>query len=153
MGQIRLIGSREFIDRTKNALTLLKEKDFMSYKVVIRNLGAIVDNKDDMSYFTPFKEVPVFFVNERAYRYSVTWYASAILHDAYHGELFKNAVSDGIDPISEYSGYVAEMYCLTKQIECMKRIGAPRHEILHAINCYGKEWWVHDKSEVSKKIK
>ena len=42
MGKIRLIGSKEFIDRTREALNLLREKDFMSYKVVIKYLRAIV---------------------------------------------------------------------------------------------------------------
>ena len=64
MGKIRLIGSRNFIDRTKECLLLLREKDFMSYKVVIQNLRAIVENKVDigLSYFDPFKEVPTAFM-------------------------------------------------------------------------------------------
>ena len=66
MGKIRLSGSKEFIDRTREALNLLREKDFMSYKVVIKYLGAIVENKIDISfsYFDLFKEVPTAFMTK-----------------------------------------------------------------------------------------
>lgn len=149
MGKIRLIGSRNFIDRTKECLLLLREKDFMSYKVVIQNLGAIVENKVDigLSYFDPFKEVPTAFMTKVCCEYDLKWYAAALVHEAYHGKLFSDAMRDGKNPSREYCGYSAEMYCLTKQIECLKKIGARENDILYAIEHYDKKWWKDSSDE------
>ena len=45
------------------------------------------------------------------------------------------------------SGYSAEMYCLTKQIECMKLIGACEEDLDWAISCYDKRWWEEYKTQ------
>lgn len=159
MGQIRLIGSREFINRTREALFLLREKDYMSYKVIIKYLGAIVENKIiELSYFDPFKEVPTTFMTTNSCMYDLKWYAAALVHEAYHGKLFKDAIDEGKNPNKEYCGYSAEMFCLTKQIECLKKIEAREEDILYAIDHYDKEWWTDTSNEfnlvdVLKKIK
>lgn len=142
MGQIRIIGSKDFIETTKKALYLIKEKDPINYKIVIQNIGAIVLNKVTYnSYFDAFQEVPTFFVNEKTYKHNIEWYASGIVHEGYHGKLFQDAILDDEDPIQVYSGYEAEMYCLTKQIESMRRLGACKKDIEWAVSCYDKRWW------------
>ena len=147
MGQIRIIGSREFIDKTKETLEFLKEKDNLNYKVVIKYIGAIVENKNsDISYFDAYKEVPTAFMTKYACMYDKKWYAAALVHEAYHGKLFQDAIRDGKNPNKEYSGRNAEMYCLTIQIECLKKIGASKKDIDWAISFYDKEWW-KDTSE------
>lgn len=160
MGQIRLIGSKKFINRTREALLLLKEKDYMSYKVVIKYLGAIVENKIDigLSYFDPFKEVPTTFMTTRSCMYDLKWYAAALVHEAYHGKLFNDALEEGRNPSREYCGYSAEMYCLTKQVMCLKKIEAREEDILYAIEHYDKQWWKDTNDEFNlvdclKKIK
>ena len=45
------------------------------------------------------------------------------------------------------TGYSAEMYCLTKQIECMKKIGAREDDIIYAIEHYDKKWWKDSSDE------
>lgn len=159
MGKIRLIGSREFIDRTQEALIMLKSTDFVNYKIVIKYLEAIVENKlIELSYFDPYKEVATAFMTTNSCMHDLKWYAAALVHEAYHGKLFKDAISEGKNPNEEYCGYHAEMFCLTKQIECLKKIGAREEDILYAIDCYDKKWWVNTSSEfdlvsVLKKIK
>ena len=159
MGQIRLIGSKEFIKRTREALILLKEKDGFGYNVVIKYLGAIVENKlINLSYFDPYKEVPTAFMTTNSCMYDLKWYAAALVHEAYHGKLFCDAIEENKNPNDEYSGHDAEMFCLTKQIDCLKKIEARHEDILYAIDHYDKEWWVDTSSEfdlvnVLKKIK
>lgn len=145
MGQIRIRGTKKFIKTTKDALNLLKEKDPINYRVVIRNIGAIVEHKLNWnSYFNGLQEVPTAFINKKTYTHNLEWYACGIVHEAYHSKLYHDAILDGIDPIPEYSGYHAEMYCLTKQIQCMRRIGASKEDIDWAIECYDRRWWEED---------
>ena len=153
MGKIRLIGSKNFINRTRDALNLLHDKDFMSYKIVIQNLGAIVENKLDigLSYFDPLKEVPTAFMTTYSCMYDLKWYAAALVHEAYHSKLFSDAIEDDKNPFDEYRGYSAEMYCLTKQVECLKKIEAEKNDILYAIEFYDKKWW--KDSDDDKKLK
>lgn len=155
MGKIRLSGSKEFIDRTREALNLLREKDFMSYKVVIKYLGAIVENKIDIgfSYFDPFKEIPTAFMTKVSCMHDIKWYAGVLLHEAYHSKLFNDAIMDEKNPFEEYRGYSAEMFCLTKQIECLKRIDANKDDILLAIEHYDKKWWKDDEDANNFKLK
>lgn len=160
MGKIRLIGSHDFINRTRDALFLLKEKDYMGYKVVIKHLGAIVENKSSVqiSYFDPSKEVPTAFMTTNSCMADLRWYAAALVHEAFHGKLFVDALEEGRNPNDEYCGYSAEMYCLTKQIECLKKIEALEEDILYAIEQYDKKWWTDTTEEFDlinclKKIK
>ena len=152
MKQIRLIGSREFIERTKDALKLLREKDFMSYKVVISNLGAIVENKIDIgfSYFDPMSDVPTAFMTTCACMYDLKWYAAVIVHEACHGKLYNDAVMDNKNSFEECTGYSAEMFCLTKQIECLKKIEARHEDILYAIEHYDMNWWNTKEKKLEK---
>ena len=94
------MGSREFIDRTKKSLILLREKDYFSYKVVIQNLGAIVENKIDIgfSYFDPLKEIPTLFMTKVSCMYDMKWYAAVLVHEAYHSKLFSDAILDDKNP-------------------------------------------------------
>ena len=41
MGQIRIRGSKEFIEITKEALNLIKEKDPIDFKVLVKNIKLI----------------------------------------------------------------------------------------------------------------
>ena len=149
MGKIKLIGSRDFIERTKEALNLLRDNDFISYKVIINYLGAIVENKLDigLSYFDPLKEVPSAFMTTYCCMYDLKWYAGALVHEAYHAKLFNDAIIDDKNPFDEYRGYSAEMYCLTKQIMCLKKINAREADILYAIEHYDKKWWKDSKED------
>ena len=81
--------------------------------------------------------------------YGIKWYAGVLVHEAYHSKLFNDAIMDDKNPFEEYSGYSAEMFCLTKQIECLKRIDANKDDILYAIEYYDKKWW-KDSEDVKK---
>jgi hypothetical protein len=136
MGQILIKGNREFIIRTNEALNLLKERDYLSYKVIIKNIEVI--HQSNKTYFDPFLNNKTAFITLSS---DITWHASQILHEAYHSKLYNNAISENRNPIQAYSGYIAEMYCLTQQIECLKQIQSPKYLLEYAISFYDKNWW------------
>ena len=79
-------------------------------------------------------------------------YASALLHEACHAKLYKDASIEGKNPEEECSGYSAEMYCLTRQIECMKKLNAHDLYIRHFIDYYDISWVGRkQRSKIKKK--
>lgn len=146
MGQILIKGNKKFIRRTKEALNLLKEKDSLSYKVIIKNIESIYQG--NKTYFDPFLNNKTAFVTLSS---DITWHASQILHEAYHSKLYNNAILENRNPIYAYSGYEAEMYCLTKQIECLRQIQSPKYLLEYAISFYGKNWWDKPIKKCKKK--
>jgi hypothetical protein len=148
MGQIRLRGSKEFIEITKEALNLIKEKDPMDFKVLVKNIKLIEEHRENWySYFCFEKGIPIARINKKTYTHNLEWYACGLVHEAYHSKQYHDALLDGEDPMKACSGYSAEMYCLTKQIECMKLIGASEEDLAWAISCYDKRWWEEYKTQ------
>ena len=47
MGQIKLRGSKEFIKITKEALSLIKEKDPMNFKILVQNIKLIEEHREN----------------------------------------------------------------------------------------------------------
>ena len=139
MGKIIIKGNKKFIETTKEALNLLKEKDYLSYKVIIKNIEVI--HQSEKTNFNPFLNKQVAFISTKSSKVDITWYASQILHESYHGKLYNDAIEEEKNPIEAYQGYEAEMYCLTKQIECLKKLEAPNYLIEYAISFYGQNWW------------
>ena len=149
MGQIRIRGSKEFIEITKEALNLIKEKDPMDFKVLVKNIKLIEEHRENWySYFCIVGGEPTARINRKTYTHNIEWYACGLVHEAYHSRQYHEALLDGEDPMKASTGYSAEMYCLTKQIECMKRIGASEEDIDWAISCYDQKWWEGYTSEV-----
>ena len=142
MGQRKIRGTKEFIKTTKEALNLIKEKDPMSFKIVVKNIKRIEEHRENChSYFIVVEGVPTAKINKKTYTHNIEWYACGLVHEAYHSKQYREALLDGKDPMKACTGYSAEMYCLTKQIECMKRIGASQEDLDWAINCYDQKWW------------
>ena len=149
MGQIKLKGTKEFIESTKEALKLLKERDPMNFKIVVQNIKQIQEHRENWySYFCVLEGLPTARINKKTYTHNIEWYACGLVHEAYHSRQYHEALLDGENPMKACTGYSAEMYSLTKQIECMKRIGACEEDIDWAISCYDKKWWEAYTSEV-----
>lgn len=140
MGKILIRGNKEFIRRTKIALYLLKEKDNIEYKNVINYIGKI-EMLDYAGGMDVFKEIPTAYMGKSHNEESIYWHASCIVHEAHHSKLYFTALEEGRDGIKEYAGHIAEMYCLTKQIETLKKIGAPREIIEYATTLYDSKWY------------
>ena len=142
---INIVGPREFIDKVKSALLLMKERDYLSYKTVIQNIGQVVYLPIYSSTcFDRYQHVPTCFMNMHEYNASVENMCGALLHEACHGKLYKDALYEGKNPDKECSGYEAEMYCLTREITCLRNIGAPDELIQGYVSYYGFKWWEDD---------
>ena len=142
--EIEIIGDSDFCNKTKKALQLLKDRDIDAFNVVIKYVGVI--KQHSFSGMDVFQSHPTFLVGSLTSNSDSFWYASCILHDATHSLLYFHAENNGRDGVEAYQGYEAEMYCLTKQIETLKKLGAPRETIEYATSLYDSKWY-----EISEK--
>ena len=140
MGKILISGNKKFIRRTKIALQLLKERDNIEYKNVISYSGKIT-MLEYTGGMNVFEEIPTAYMGKSHNKERIYWYASCIVHEAHHSKLYFTALEEGRDGIKEYAGHIAEMYCLTKQIETLKKIGSPREIIEYATTLYDSKWY------------
>ncbi len=137
---ILISGDKKFINQTNAALNLLKSKAPSDYAMVITYIGKI--QQHNFSGMAAYETPPTYKVGTTA-NASVTWYASTIVHDAYHSKLYhdylytyKEAVPDEV-----WTGMDAEMKCLEAQIQTLIHMKAPKMEIDHAISLRGTNWW------------
>ena len=139
MREIKIIGNSTFINKTKEALQLIKTNDVCSFVFINKYIGII--KQSDYSGMDVFTNPPTFLVGNRTSNSDIFWYASCILHDATHSFLFFTAKEKGEDAFAAYQGHDAEMYCLTAQIELLKRINAPSYLIEYAEGLYDNKWY------------
>lgn len=148
---IRIIGDEKFCSKVKNALLLMRERDYLSYKTVIQNIRRVIYFPLRKStFFDRFQDMPTCSMNSVEYDESIENMCGALLHEACHNKLYKDALIDGKNPDVECSGYNAEMYCLTREIECMKNVGADEELIQKYISFYGTEWWKEDNLKLKR---
>ena len=145
---IKIVGDKGFICKVKEALLLLKERDYLSYKTVIQNISKVIYfPSHESTFFDRFQEVPTCCMNSVEHDESVENMCGALLHEACHSKLYKDALYDNVNPDEACSGYSAEMYCLTREIECMKNVGASDELIQKYISFYDKRWWERDNTK------
>ena len=128
---IKIIGTDKFKKQVKEALDLLKEKSPRAYAMANRYIGII--EQSQRSGMTAYEEPPSFQLADRSAFYSITWCAGVIAHDSYHSKLYhdykdfhKRRVPNEI-----WIGANAEKKCMKHQLQILKEIGAPAHEIEH----------------------
>lgn len=140
--EIKIVGTREFVRKVKDALLLLKKLDYMSYKVVIQNIGKIIYcPSSHHTYYDAYQEVPTCVINFYDFHSYIENLCCAIFHEACHNKLYVESVYENKEPNVAAGGYSGEMYCLTRQIESLKRLGAPWDLILNYIDYYDYDWW------------
>jgi hypothetical protein len=139
--QIQISGDKAFVQRTKAALQLLKKKTPEKYAIVLKYVGKI--QQHTYSGMAASENPPTYKVGSQTSNASLTWYASTIVHDAYHSKLYydylythKEAVPDEV-----WTGMDAEMHCLDIQIKTLEKIKAPTYEIKYARSLRGSNWW------------
>ncbi|WP_276914535.1 hypothetical protein [Aneurinibacillus aneurinilyticus] len=138
---IHISGDKTFTNHTNAALKLLKNKAPSDYTMVITYIGKI--QQHTFSGMAAYETPPAYKVGAITANASVTWYASTIVHDAYHSKLYhdylytyKEAVPD-----EAWTGMEAEMKCLEAQIQSLIQIKAPKTEIDYARSLRGTNWW------------
>lgn len=88
-----------------------------------------------------YNDPPTFEVGEATYMATVTCYAIAIAHDAYHSKLYFDYWEvHGKVPADVWAAEKAEMQCLEFQINTLIQIEAPQSEIDYAKSLYGTNW-------------
>ena len=140
--EIKIVGNREFIDKVKSALLLLKEKDYLNYKIVIQNLGKIVYFPNSThTYFDRFQDVPTCFMNYGDGISSVEDICGSLVHEACHNKVYVENIFNVDNLEKGCCGYSPEMYCLTKQVDCLRKVGADDELLNKYIYYYDVEWW------------
>ncbi len=110
-------GPKHFINWTRTALLLIKNKDPPSYNYLIKYICRIVLRKNN-SRILP--ESGIFYVGRiTAFPYkkstsSLVWYASVLIHETAHVELFKSG--------KICNNKKAEVYSIKKQINVLKKL-------------------------------
>ncbi|WCN37198.1 hypothetical protein [Aneurinibacillus uraniidurans] len=142
---VTITGDKTFTARTQAALALLKEKSPDDYALVVQYIGLI--KQDAFSGMAAYEKIPTYKVGAATSSSSTTWYASTIVHDAYHSKLYndyartkKTAVPDDV-----WTGMKAEMQCLARQTNTLKKINAPLSEQKYAQSLQNQNWWDNNK--------
>jgi len=125
-------GDPKFVDQISQALVLLKEKAPEAYDMV--NEYAVKIEQSKRSGMAPFKIPPIMFLSDETIYYSLTWCAGAIAHEAFHSKLYheykkKHPWRVWQIPPEVWISFEAERKCLKYQLEVLKKINAPIHEI------------------------
>lgn len=138
---IAIEGDGRFTANIQNALDIIRTQTPSTYGIVLRYIGIIRQGASSgmWAWLTP----PTFVVGTATYTASSTWLASAIVHDAIHSRQYhQHRARYGLPvPHDVWGGMEAEMEALLIQIEFLRQIGAPAHEIDHAESMYGEIWW------------
>ena len=128
---IIIIGDDEFIKNTKAALSHI-EKDAPSFYELVTNYISII-RRGDMSGMRAFDPLPTFKVRINTSRTPLQWYASDIVHDAYHSKLYNDYVKTSGRPVPSdiWTGREAENACLSVQEDFLKAVHATKNKIEH----------------------
>jgi len=136
---IKIQGNKNFCDQTKLALDLLKEKDGHNLKRAMKFFRFIVQYK--VSGTTPNQKV--FFVgnktafsNPKDIQFSIIWYASCIMHDAVHQEIFRRFKRTDENEMERW-----EIICCRLQIKCLKKIGGDARHFEIMDNAMKTKYW------------
>ena len=116
-------GNRQFRWQTRQALALLYPLE--QFELIRRNISIIRQAR--RSGMKAWAKKPTFLVGKPTWRHSVVWYAGAIAHDAYHGELYAGGKTNctGKAPEADvWSGVEAETKCLVFQAEVLLALNA-----------------------------
>lgn len=144
---ISITGSDEFIKKIRKAIEYLRTNDSDNYELVISNIKRIVQfSSSSITYYDRFQDVPTVFMNDDELSISLIELSSGLVHEACHNKLYKEVNGKG-NPETMCHGYDAEMYCLERQIECLKTLGAPNEMIEIYKGFYDTKWW-EDPNEI-----
>ena len=123
---IKIIGDDDFIKKTEDALSKIKEKSPMSYAIVTNHIS-IIRSVEKRSGIDAKAKYPTFYVGLTTSNSPLNWYASTIVHDAYHVKLYRDYTKEHKGepvPPEVYSGRKAEDACLSAQENFLREIKA-----------------------------
>jgi hypothetical protein len=120
---IEIVGRDEFVKRTWHALTLADPSP--TFREVRLYLSGIREaRRSGMLVRGPR---PTFCVGEPTWRSDPMWYASCIVHDAFHAKLYRDGrrrfLGLSFTPVREYHGKEAERKCMAVQLRALREMG------------------------------
>ena len=118
---IQIEGSQAFLDRTKEALTLLRP--LAAHHLIREHIGCIVQSS--RSGMKAWLNPPTFAVGRATWNHSSVWYAGAIAHDAYHSKLYRDR-QHALNLTLAWTGPATKRSCLAFQSQVLSSIGADR---------------------------
>jgi len=138
--EIEIIGSDRFVLRSENALNTIRDGSPYHWDMVLRYLGILREYSSSGMWY--WLNPPEFRVGNTTFNASTIWYASTIVHDAWHSwQAYHYDENPFIDPYSD-EWFDAEMDAMRVQIEFLQAINAPQHYITHAESMIGQRWWL-----------
>lgn len=119
------------------ALSLLQASAPDAYEKVETFIGII--EQSDRSGMAAYEQPPRYAVGDATAFYSVTWYASTIAHDATHSQLYHQYLVENGAPVpdSVWTGVEVEQFCISYQLDVLKRIGGTTSEVDYLANQTG----------------
>lgn len=127
---LALEGDKKFLAQTQKAIRLLKTKTPKEFRnIVLPHVAKIKSHKS--SGMNLWAKVPTYEVGKETAFYSLKWYASTIVHDAYHAKLYFDYKKKhkGAVPAKIYKSQAAELKCLKVQISAAKKLKMPKADI------------------------
>jgi len=133
-------GDDNFEAKTLEALYLIQYKSSENYNMVIKYVGRI--KQGQQSGMAAYENPPTYYVGKATYSSKRDWYASTIVHDAYHSKLYHDYIqSHGWVPNDIWTGEKAEYACLEIQISFLEEIQADIQLITSAKSFRKSRWW------------
>lgn len=131
---IEISGTPRFAESVRRALSLLEEHASDSLAIVLRHVRRIEEGP--RSGMDVYASVPCLSLGELTVAASPTWLAGAIVHDAFHAVQFfehPRFVEGGAGsvPVEAWTGVAAEREANRVQLDVLRRLGAPAHELAY----------------------
>jgi hypothetical protein len=128
-------GSSDCVTKTYQALNLLKSKDIDHYNLVMTYIGKITcTTSGSGTGMYAWEKPPRYQIGMTSVNAGIPWYASTIVHDAWHSKLYNDYMATA-DPSVVYApndvwtGETAELACLEVQYESLSAIGGSQAEL------------------------
>lgn len=140
---IAVLGDQECQDDTQAALNLLSTAAPESYQTAIDYID-VIECVAQGSGMAAYEESPKFIVGDATRQSGTVWYASAIVHDATHSELYHQfeAANPGQPvPADVWTGEQAEATCLAAQAQALTDMGAPAATIDFVLDSLETRYW------------
>lgn len=129
---LKVIGDISCKENTRSALELLKNGVPRYYDRVIRYIGTI-ECIVSGSVVYPWQNPPLFRVGKETVNAGTFWYASVLVHEACHIELYSKGLT--------WKGEVPEKTCLEMQYSFLVKVGADKGLLDYTRDIINSEWW------------
>jgi len=139
--QISVIGDANFTRNVNDALHLIRTQAPEFYAEVLHYVGILRQHSSSGMWF--WLDPPEYRIGTATYNASTIWLATTIVHDAVHSRQAYENPNVFDDPRSQDT-FDAEMEAVDRQIEFLRRIGAPQHYIDHSEAVRDTQWWLGD---------